>query len=50
MYVGEGGANEGGTCVDGWWVLMNVGEEDAVVTKADGNFGLRTLGNNPRDK
>jgi hypothetical protein len=37
--------------MDGWWLFINESKEaDAKVMKADANFGLRTLGNNPRDK
>ncbi|KAM3568891.1 hypothetical protein VYU27_008996 [Nannochloropsis oceanica] len=50
-YVDGAGGNEGGSCVDGWWILMNVSQEaDAKVTQADANFGLRTLDKNPRDE
>lgn len=35
--------------MDGWWVFINASDADVTVTKADANFGLRTLGNNPRD-
>ena len=38
-----------GTCVDGWWVFVNTSDQDVIISKADANFGLRTLGNSPRD-
>lgn len=49
-YDGRADPNEGGSCVDGWWIFMNESKSTgANVVKADANFGLRTLGNNPRD-
>lgn len=38
-----------GSCVDGWWLFINASDNDVTITKADANFGLRTLGDNPRD-
>ena len=50
-YDGGADPNQGGSCQDGWWLLMNTSETDDVkITKADANFGLRLPGGNPRDK